>query len=61
MRDAKVTTPLRDLGVTPGWHPHGTRAEILADLGLTPQGVAREAIEAASQLLPALSPESLVS
>ena len=25
-----------------GWHPHGTRAEILADLGLTAQDVARQ-------------------
>jgi 1-deoxy-D-xylulose-5-phosphate synthase len=24
-----------------GWHPHGSRPEILADLGLTAQDVAR--------------------
>ena len=31
-----------DLGVPAGWHPHGNRAQILADLGLTAQDVARE-------------------
>ena len=42
LRDAGVATPVRELGVEPGWHPHGTRAEILADLGLTAQDVARQ-------------------
>ncbi|HET8657879.1 MAG TPA: 1-deoxy-D-xylulose-5-phosphate synthase [Micromonosporaceae bacterium] len=50
LRDAEVTTPLRDLGVTPGWHPHGTRPELLADLGLTAQDVAREVTEWVSRL-----------
>ncbi|MEU4771994.1 1-deoxy-D-xylulose-5-phosphate synthase [Micromonospora sp. NPDC023644] len=42
MRDADVRVPLRDLGVPAEWHPHGTRAQILADLGLTAQDVARD-------------------
>ena len=42
LRDADVRVPLRDLGVPPDWHPHGTRAQILADLGLTAQDVARD-------------------
>lgn len=42
MRDADVRVPLRDLGVPAQWHPHGTRAQILADLGLTAQDVARD-------------------
>ncbi|PZF95282.1 1-deoxy-D-xylulose-5-phosphate synthase [Micromonospora deserti] len=42
MRDADVRVPLRDLGVPADWHPHGTRAQILADLGLTAQDVARD-------------------
>jgi len=41
LRDAGVDVPVRDLGVEVGWHPHGTRPEILADLGLTAQDVAR--------------------
>ncbi|WP_415648004.1 1-deoxy-D-xylulose-5-phosphate synthase [Stackebrandtia soli] len=47
MRDASIDTPLRDLGVEPGWYPHGTRAQLLADLGLTPQDVARAITETA--------------
>ncbi len=42
MRDADVRVPLRDLGVPADWHPHGSRAQILADLGLTAQDVARD-------------------
>jgi 1-deoxy-D-xylulose-5-phosphate synthase len=45
LRDADVWTPLRDLGVPQAWHPHGTRAEILADLGLTAPDVASQVIE----------------
>ena len=41
MRDADIHVPLRDLGVPAAWHPHGTRAQILSDLGLTAQDVAR--------------------
>jgi 1-deoxy-D-xylulose-5-phosphate synthase len=36
--------------VPEGFHPHGTRAEILADLGLTAQDVARRLIEWVSRL-----------
>ncbi|WP_329108541.1 1-deoxy-D-xylulose-5-phosphate synthase [Micromonospora sp. NBC_01699] len=42
MRDADLLVPLRDLGVPPVFQPHGTRAQILADLGLTAQDVARD-------------------
>jgi 1-deoxy-D-xylulose-5-phosphate synthase len=42
MRDADVRVPLKDLGVPAEWHPHGTRAQILADLRLTAQDVARD-------------------
>ena len=44
MRDGGVRTPLRDLGVAADWHPHGTRAQILADLGLTVEGVTRDVL-----------------
>jgi 1-deoxy-D-xylulose-5-phosphate synthase len=50
LRDAGVDTPVRDLGVAPGFHPHGSRAQLLADLGLTPQDVAREVTEWLSRL-----------
>jgi 1-deoxy-D-xylulose-5-phosphate synthase len=42
LRDADVRVPLRDLGVPADWHPHGSRAQILADLRLTAQDVARD-------------------
>jgi len=41
LRDGGVDTPVREIGVEPGWHPHGSRSELLADLGLTAQDVAR--------------------
>ncbi|MBX6355268.1 MAG: 1-deoxy-D-xylulose-5-phosphate synthase [Micromonosporaceae bacterium] len=42
LRDADVMVPLRDIGVPVDWHPHGARAQILADLGLTAQDIARD-------------------
>ena len=45
LRDADVATPLRDLGVAQRFLDHGTRAEVLADLGLTAQDVARRVTE----------------
>ncbi|BFU43031.1 1-deoxy-D-xylulose-5-phosphate synthase [Krasilnikovia sp. MM14-A1004] len=42
LRDAGVDVPLRDFGVPPGFHPHGSRAEILTALGLTAQDIARD-------------------
>ena len=50
LRDAGVAVPLRDFGVPAGFHPHGTRAEILADLGLTAQDIARDVTEWVSGL-----------
>ncbi|WP_250038179.1 1-deoxy-D-xylulose-5-phosphate synthase [Paractinoplanes maris] len=50
LRDAGVEVPLRDFGVPAGWHPHGTRTEILTELGLTAQDVARDVIEWVSKL-----------
>ncbi|MFS8499359.1 MAG: 1-deoxy-D-xylulose-5-phosphate synthase, partial [Micromonosporaceae bacterium] len=42
LRQAGLAVPVRTLGVPVDWHPHGSRAEILADLGLTAQDVARD-------------------
>lgn len=41
LSDEAVDIPVREIGVEPGWHPHGTRAELLADLGLTAPELAR--------------------
>jgi 1-deoxy-D-xylulose-5-phosphate synthase len=45
LRDADVWVPLRDVGIAPDWHPHGSRGEVLAALGLTAQDVARQVTE----------------
>ncbi|MFD7658076.1 1-deoxy-D-xylulose-5-phosphate synthase [Actinosynnema sp. NPDC059797] len=45
LRDAEVDVPLRDLGIPQQFHQHGERAEVLADLGLTAQDVARRITE----------------
>jgi 1-deoxy-D-xylulose-5-phosphate synthase len=50
LRDARVDVPLRAIGVPAGFHPHGTRAEILSGLGLTAQDVARDVTEWVSGL-----------
>jgi 1-deoxy-D-xylulose-5-phosphate synthase len=63
LRDADVWVPLRDIGIPQDWHPHGSRPEILADLGLTAQDVARRVTEWVTGLetgsalpLPAVAP-----
>jgi 1-deoxy-D-xylulose-5-phosphate synthase len=50
LRDNDVDVPLRDFGVPAGFHPHGSRAEILTALGLTAQDVARAVTETVSRL-----------
>ncbi len=45
LRDAEVDVPLRDLGVPQGFQPQGTRPEVLVQLGLTAQNVARKVTE----------------
>ncbi|MFI9818396.1 1-deoxy-D-xylulose-5-phosphate synthase [Saccharothrix variisporea] len=45
LRDADVDVPLRDLGIPQAFHEHGERAEVLAELGLTAQDVARRITE----------------
>ncbi|MFF1300209.1 MULTISPECIES: 1-deoxy-D-xylulose-5-phosphate synthase [unclassified Streptomyces] len=41
LRDADVDTPVRTFGIPPEFLQHAGRPEILADLGLTAQGLAR--------------------
>jgi 1-deoxy-D-xylulose-5-phosphate synthase len=45
LRDAGVDVPLRDLGVPQRFLAHGSRSEVLAELGLTAQDVARRVTE----------------
>jgi 1-deoxy-D-xylulose-5-phosphate synthase len=46
MRFADVTTPIREFGIEQQFLAAGTRAELLEELGLTPQRIARYAVEA---------------
>ena len=48
LRDASVTTPLRDFGIPTRFLDHGKRAEVLEEVGLTPQSVARAIVETVS-------------
>jgi 1-deoxy-D-xylulose-5-phosphate synthase len=45
LRDAEVDVPLRDLGIPQRFLGHASRAEVLAELGLTAQDVARRVTE----------------
>ncbi|HET9871361.1 MAG TPA: 1-deoxy-D-xylulose-5-phosphate synthase [Propionibacteriaceae bacterium] len=46
MRFADVPTPVREFGIEQRFLSHGSRAELLEELGLTPQAIARFAVEA---------------
>ncbi|MGH8968836.1 MAG: 1-deoxy-D-xylulose-5-phosphate synthase [Actinomycetes bacterium] len=50
LRDAGVGTPLRDFAVPARFLDHAKRAEILAEVGLTAQDVAREVVETVARL-----------
>jgi 1-deoxy-D-xylulose-5-phosphate synthase len=46
LRSAGVRTPFREFGIPDEFLPHGGRAELLEAVGLTPQHIARYAVEA---------------
>jgi 1-deoxy-D-xylulose-5-phosphate synthase len=52
LRAAGVDVPTRDLGIPPAFLEHGSRAEVLAEAGLTAQDVAREVVELVAGLEP---------
>jgi 1-deoxy-D-xylulose-5-phosphate synthase len=45
LRQHAIGTPLRDFGIEQRFVEHATRAELLEELGLTPQAIARFAVE----------------
>jgi 1-deoxy-D-xylulose-5-phosphate synthase len=45
LRDAEIDVPLRDLGIPNRFLHHASRGEILTELGLTEQGIARRITE----------------
>jgi 1-deoxy-D-xylulose-5-phosphate synthase len=50
LRDAQVTTPLRDFGIPLRFLAHAKRAEVLAEIGLTAQDISREIVETVARL-----------
>ena len=50
LRDADVDVPARDLGIPQRFLEHGSRAEVLAEVGLTAQEVARRVVETVARL-----------
>ncbi|MGH3545195.1 MAG: transketolase C-terminal domain-containing protein, partial [Mycobacteriales bacterium] len=50
LADAELTVPVRSFGVPHRFVPHGSRAQLLEDLGLTPQHIARVVTEQALRL-----------
>jgi 1-deoxy-D-xylulose-5-phosphate synthase len=46
LRSASVDTPVREFGIPQEFLPHGGRGELLNEIGLTPQNIARYAVEA---------------
>ncbi|MBV9161630.1 MAG: 1-deoxy-D-xylulose-5-phosphate synthase [Pseudonocardiales bacterium] len=61
LRDAEIGVPCRDLGIPQRFLAHGSRDEVLADLGLTAQGVARAVTGWAAGLIkPICAPDTTV-
>jgi len=56
MRFADVATPMREFGIAQEFLEHGSRSELLAQLGLTPQDIARFAVEAVVRNEESLAP-----
>ncbi len=55
LRDKNIYTPQRDFGIPEKFLNHGSRAQIMSEIGLTAQDISREIIEAVARLDNALS------
>jgi 1-deoxy-D-xylulose-5-phosphate synthase len=50
LRDAGVDVPLRDFGIPPRFLDHASRAEVMAEIGLTAPDIARQVTGLVSKL-----------
>ena len=50
LRDKNIYTPQRDFGIPEKFLNHGTRAQVMSEIGLTAQDISREIIEAVARL-----------
>jgi 1-deoxy-D-xylulose-5-phosphate synthase len=57
LREREVDTPVRNFGLPREFLPHGERAQILEQFGLTPQHLAREITAAVARRTPELAHE----
>jgi 1-deoxy-D-xylulose-5-phosphate synthase len=57
LRDAGLNLPVRDFGIPLRFLDHASRAEILAEIGLTAQDVSRQVVETVAKLDEALPAE----
>jgi len=57
LREHEVATPVRVFGIAQQFLEHGERAELLDELGLTPQQLARVITETVARRTPELEPE----
>jgi 1-deoxy-D-xylulose-5-phosphate synthase len=57
LRDAGLNLPIRDFGIPLRFLDHASRAEILAEIGLTAQEVSRQVVETVARLDEALPAE----
>ena len=55
LRDTGVPTPARTFGIPQRFLAHGSRDEVLDEIGLVPQHLARQITEAVAQLDPVLA------
>jgi 1-deoxy-D-xylulose-5-phosphate synthase len=60
LREHDVPTPVRTFGIAQQFLEHGERAELLGELGLTPQQLARVITETVARRIPDLEPERQV-
>ena len=58
LRQAGVPTPLREFGIAQEFLEHGSRSELLTQLGLAPQDIARTVVETIVAQESALSPDT---
>jgi len=50
LRDKNIYTPQRDFGIPEKFLTHGTRAQVMSEIGLTAQDISREVIESMARL-----------
>jgi len=61
LQDAEVMTPAHVVGLPPKFLEHAKRAQVLEEVGLTAQQIARDVVERVSGLTPMSLPDAQAS